>query len=150
MTSLQILGPFTNCYHTCNTNDPSFVIGGCEVRFVVLVFDHSVTTYSALDGTHVLTWPSSVNTWNTEGQWKHFPCSHGFLLIACCHPACLPVCWPLERLISLCRVVSGNVRSEVRGQTLWLPDYSGNCPKSQGCVQKLFPWEVSKETQTTP
>ena len=53
MASPQILRPFTSCYHTCNTKDPSFVIGCCQVRFLVLVFDHSVTTYSALNGTHV-------------------------------------------------------------------------------------------------
>ena len=52
MASLQILGPFTSCYHTCKT-DPSFVIGSCQVRFVVLIFDHSGTSYSALNGTHV-------------------------------------------------------------------------------------------------
>ena len=53
MASLQILEPFTSCYHTCNTNDPSFVIGSCQVRFVVVIFDHSATTYSALDGIYV-------------------------------------------------------------------------------------------------
>ena len=53
MASLQILVHFTSCYHTCNTNDPSFVIGSCQVRCLVLIFNHSVTTYSALDGTHV-------------------------------------------------------------------------------------------------
>ena len=53
MASLQILGPFISCYHTCNSNDRSFVIGSCQVRFLVLISDHSVTTYSALDGTHV-------------------------------------------------------------------------------------------------
>ena len=52
MASLQILGPLTSCYHTFNTNDPSFVIGSCQVIFLVLTFDHSVTTYSALDETH--------------------------------------------------------------------------------------------------
>ena len=53
MASLQILGPFTICYCTCNTNDPRFVIGSCQVRILVLIFDHSVTPYSALDATHV-------------------------------------------------------------------------------------------------
>ena len=47
MATLQILGPFTSCYHTCNTNDPSFVIGSCQVRFLDLIFDHSIITYSA-------------------------------------------------------------------------------------------------------
>ena len=39
--------------NTCSTNDPSFIVGNCQVRFLVLIFDHSVTTYSALDVTHV-------------------------------------------------------------------------------------------------
>ena len=52
--SPQILRPFTRCYHTCSTNDPSFTIGNCQVRFFVLIFDHSVTTYSALDVTHAV------------------------------------------------------------------------------------------------
>ena len=51
MANPQILRPFTSCYHTCSTNDPSFIIGCCQVRFSVLIFDHSATTYSALDVT---------------------------------------------------------------------------------------------------
>ena len=54
MASPQILRPFLSCYDTCSTNDPSFKIGCCQVRFLVLIFDHSATTYSALDVTHVM------------------------------------------------------------------------------------------------
>ena len=39
--------------NTCSTNYPSFIIGFRQVRFSVLIFDHSATTYSALDVTHV-------------------------------------------------------------------------------------------------
>ena len=53
MASPQVLRNFTSCYHTSSTNYPSFVIGSCKVIFLVLFFYHSVTTYSALDGTHV-------------------------------------------------------------------------------------------------
>ena len=53
MASPQILRPFTSRYHTCSTKDPSFKIGCCQVRFSVLIADHSATTYSALDVTHV-------------------------------------------------------------------------------------------------
>ena len=53
MASKKSLRLFISCYHTCSTNDPSFIIGSCQVRFLQLIYDHSVTTYSALDGTHV-------------------------------------------------------------------------------------------------
>ena len=36
--------------------DPSFVIETCQVRFLVYIFGHSVTTYSLLAGTHVGSW----------------------------------------------------------------------------------------------
>ena len=45
---------FLSCYDTCSTNDPSFIIGCLQVRFSVLIFDHSATTYSALDVTPVI------------------------------------------------------------------------------------------------
>ena len=62
MASPQILRPLISCYDTFSTNDPSFIIGCCQVRFSVLTFDHSATTYSALDVTHVMvratfSWP---------------------------------------------------------------------------------------------
>ena len=53
MASPQILRHFLSCYDTCSTNDPSFIIGCWQVRFLVLIFDHSATTYSALDLTPV-------------------------------------------------------------------------------------------------
>ena len=49
----KMLRHFTSCYHTCSTNSPSFVFVSCQVRFLVYISDHSVTTYSALDVTHV-------------------------------------------------------------------------------------------------
>ena len=36
MASPQVLRNFTSCYHTSSTNYPSFVIGSCKVRFLVL------------------------------------------------------------------------------------------------------------------
>ena len=59
MASPQYLRPFLKCYDTSNTNDPSFKIGCCQARFSVLIFDHSATTYSALDVTPVPSPPSS-------------------------------------------------------------------------------------------
>ena len=65
--STQILRPFTSCNHTCITSDPRFVIFSCQVSFLVLISNHSVTTSSALKGTHVRElqeqgWsPSSLN-----------------------------------------------------------------------------------------
>ena len=53
MSSPQILRPFISCYDTCSTNDASFIIGCCQVRFSVLISDQSANTYSALDVTHV-------------------------------------------------------------------------------------------------
>ena len=52
MASPQILKLFTSCYHTCSTIGPSFIIVCCQVRFSVLIFDHSATTYSTQDVTH--------------------------------------------------------------------------------------------------
>ena len=63
VASLQILRPFTNCYHTCSTNEPSFVMGSCQVRFLVLIFDYSAITYSALDGTQM---------WSTLWMYFHY------------------------------------------------------------------------------
>ena len=53
MANPKITRPFSTWEHTCSTNDPSFEIEIGQVRFLVLIFDHSVTTYSALAGTHV-------------------------------------------------------------------------------------------------
>ena len=39
MANPQILRSFLRCYDTCSTNDPSFKIGCCQVRFSVLIFE---------------------------------------------------------------------------------------------------------------
>ena len=55
---------------TCNTNDPSFVIGSCQSRFLVLIYDHSVTTYIALDVTHVC---ATYCSWSPMSASSVFP-----------------------------------------------------------------------------
>ena len=83
MASLPILGPFTSCCHTCNTSDPNFVIGSCQVIFLVLIFDHSVTTYSALDGTHVTCSVFNFKFFNTHYTYL-FPIVHSSSSIFFC------------------------------------------------------------------
>ena len=68
---MTILRPFTSCYHTCSTNDPSFTIGNCQVRFLVLISNHSVTTYSALGVTHV-SWKGAMTSSAVEGKYYYF------------------------------------------------------------------------------
>ena len=53
MASPLILRPLFTWQHTSSPNYPGFEIEISQVIFLVLIFNHSVATYSALAGTHV-------------------------------------------------------------------------------------------------
>ena len=71
MASPQILRAFTSCYHICSTNDLSFVIGCCQVIFLVLIFKHLVTILSSVDiGSFSISfWHFITNFWNFITQF---------------------------------------------------------------------------------
>ena len=60
--------PFTSCKHTCSTDDPSFIIESCQVRFQVLIYNNSVTTYTALDEIPV----HHLVLYNGVSQWVNY------------------------------------------------------------------------------
>ena len=88
MASPQIFRTFISCYDTFSTNDPSFKIGCCQVRFSVLIFDHSATTYRALDVTHVIVHPIKIcrGGYSSHVPWNplwHRACATYIVLISC-------------------------------------------------------------------
>ena len=67
------------------TNDPSRVIASCQDRFIVLIFDHLFTTYSALLATHMYTILYQMlllkkNHWT----WLRIHLDHNHILIGVC------------------------------------------------------------------
>ena len=72
IASPQILKSCKNCYYTCSTNEPSLMIKSCQVRFLVYIFGHSVTTYSVLAGTHVRGGVSSKTKYLIRLKKKNF------------------------------------------------------------------------------